>query len=143
MKKFVLLAVLFATPALADATLTCALTGAGAANMSVPLVISDADGARVLATAVKAYSPVTVAPVIAANDPKCATSVTSGIPPVTVPQTPDPGCLPTFRTATNKEAITSLLHDMLYSTLLGNVHQSEKAAAGKTATDAIVPIAPK
>lgn len=32
----------------ADATLTCALTGAGSANASSILVISDADGARVL-----------------------------------------------------------------------------------------------
>lgn len=35
----------------ADATLTCALTGAGAANASSTLVISDADGGRVLAYA--------------------------------------------------------------------------------------------
>lgn len=127
----------------ADATLTCVLTGAGAANSSVPLIVSDADGGRILAAAVKSYSPVTVAPVLAANDPKCATSVTSGSPPVTVPQTPDPGCFPTFRQATNKEAITSLLHDMLYGTLINGVKAGEQAAAVKTANDAIVPIAPK
>lgn len=80
MRKLVLLTALFATPALADATLTCALTGAGPANMSVPLVISDADGARVLAVAVKAYSPVTVAPVIPANDPRCATTKPGPLP---------------------------------------------------------------
>lgn len=48
MRKLVLFAALFATPACADATLTCALTGAGAANASSVLVISDADGGRVL-----------------------------------------------------------------------------------------------
>lgn len=35
----------------ADATLTCALTGAGTANASSTLVISDADGSRVLTVA--------------------------------------------------------------------------------------------
>lgn len=132
MRKFISIAtILFATPVLADATLTCALTGAGTANMSVPLVISDADGARILAVAVKAYSPITVPPVIAANDPRCATTP------------PDAGCLPTFRQATNREAITGVLHDMLYSTLLSNVKESEKAAAAKTATDAVNIIVPK
>lgn len=115
----------------ADATLTCVLTGAGAANSSVPLIVSDADGGRILAAAVKSYSPVTVAPVLAANDPKCTAVI------------PDPGCLPTFRQATNKEAITSLLHDMLYGTLINGVKAGEQAAAVKTANDAIVPIAPK
>lgn len=115
----------------ADATLTCTLTGAGAANTSVPLVVSDADGARILAAAVKSYSPITVPPVIPANDPRCAT-----IPP-------DAGCLPTQRQATNREAITSLLHDALFSTLLNGVKAGEQATAAKTAADAVVPIVPK
>lgn len=50
MRKFIFMAtILFATPVLADATLTCALTGAGTANATSTLVISDADGSRVLA----------------------------------------------------------------------------------------------
>lgn len=144
MRKLALLMVLIATPALADATLTATLTGAGAANTTVTLIVSDADGARILAAAVKSYSPVTVPPVLAANDPKCQTTVTNpSPPPATLPQTPDPGCFPTFRQATNKEAITSLLHDALYSTLLNGVKAGEQATAAKTASDAIVPITPK
>lgn len=128
----------------ADATLTCTLTGAGAANTSVPLVVSDADGVRILNAAVKSYSPVTVPPVIPANDPRCQTTITNpSPPPATLPQTPDPGCLPTFRQATNREAITLLLHDALFSTLLNGVKAGEQASAAKTAADAVVPIAPK
>lgn len=128
----------------ADATLTCTLTGAGAANTSVPLVVSDADGARILAAAVKSYSPVTVAPVIPANDPRCQTTITNpSPPPATLPQTPDPGCFPTFRQATNREAITSLLHDALFSTLLNGVKAGEAAAAAKTASDTVTAIIPK
>lgn len=38
-------------PAFADATLTCAITGAGGANATSSMVISDADGARFIAWA--------------------------------------------------------------------------------------------
>lgn len=49
MRKYIsILALLFTTSAYADATLTCALTGAGTANATSILVISDADGGRVL-----------------------------------------------------------------------------------------------
>lgn len=43
------------SPAYADATITFALTGAGAANTSRTLIVSDADGARILAWAKDAY----------------------------------------------------------------------------------------
>lgn len=131
MRKLLLVSTLFVTPALADATLTCTLTGAGAANTSVPLVVADADGQRILNAAVKSYSPVTVPPVLPGSDPRCQTNP------------PDAGCLPTFRNATQKEAITALLHDALFSTLLNGVKAGEQASAAKTAADAVVPIVPK
>ncbi len=132
MRNLVLIVTLLCTTsALADATLTCTLTGAGAANTSVPLIVSDADGGRILASAVKSYSPVTVPPVIPGSDPRCQTTP------------PNAGCLPTQRQATNKEAITALLTDALFGTLLNGVKAGEAAAAAKTAADAVVPIVPK
>ncbi len=128
---------------MANAVLTATLTGAGTANTTVLLTVSSNDGMRILNAAVKSYSPVTVPPVIPSNDLRCQTSIPSTtIPPVMIPQTPDPGCFATFRQATPKEAITSLLTDALYGTLLSNTAAGEKQVAAKSAADAVVPIVP-
>lgn len=83
MRKFITItAILFTTPVFADATLTCALTGAGVANASSTLVISDADGGRVLnyvKARFTATPPLTNAQAVKAALDDLLTSIRTGV----------------------------------------------------------------
>lgn len=123
------LLVFMLSSAKADATLTFALSGAGVANSTRTLVLSDSDGLRVLNWAQAAYGPVTVPPV-RSDEPFCSSN----------PKPAD--CLPTTRELTRKEAIEAVFDGLLRG-LRHNVINFEKSSARKTAEDSIGPINPR
>jgi len=121
---FLLLA---STSSFATATLTFTLTGAGAANTTKTLIVSDADGVRIMNYAKNKFGPVVIPPVLDA----AACAITPN----------DPGCLPTTRAMTNKEAVDALLQALLNEIREG-VITVERAAARISSDSAIVPINP-
>lgn len=117
---------LMASVAYADPLITITLSGAGAANSTQALTLTPANGARVVAWAQQHFGPVVVPP--ASTDPTlCATVPTPA------------ACLPTTRPMTSKEAVDATFLSF-FVRLRESVVVTERATAGKNASDAVVPI---
>jgi len=118
---------LVASPALSDATITLSLSGT-AVDTSRAIILTNADGARVLAWARDEGPQVEVAPI-------------SSDPEVCVEPLPAE-CLPTFRQMTAAEAAAWLFNSML-ADLRVRVRNGERVKASKTAIDAVPPLTPQ